>query len=132
MCGSDEFIFIVHLINDICLILIFLLVEFMTVVVLLLVLLELGSILLQLLQPIDIFLVVHVFYFIYLEIVSIVSNYPHHHLAGIWSIIYSFNMAALQPAKMIYRNFGNSGLKLSVISVGTAINNKPNNYEQDK
>jgi len=41
-------------------------------------------------------------------------------------------MAALQPAKMIYRNFGNSGLKLSVISVGTAINNKPNNYEQDK
>jgi aryl-alcohol dehydrogenase-like predicted oxidoreductase len=33
---------------------------------------------------------------------------------------------------MIYRNFGNSGLKLSVISAGTAINNKPDGYEQDR
>jgi aryl-alcohol dehydrogenase-like predicted oxidoreductase len=33
---------------------------------------------------------------------------------------------------MIYRNFGNSGLKISVISIGLAINYKSDLYEQDK
>jgi aryl-alcohol dehydrogenase-like predicted oxidoreductase len=41
-------------------------------------------------------------------------------------------MSVIQTGKMIYRNFGNSGLKLSVISVGTAGNYKPDDYEQDK
>jgi len=33
---------------------------------------------------------------------------------------------------MLYRNFGNSGLKVSVISLGNMINYKPENYEEDK
>lgn len=37
---------------------------------------------------------------------------------------------SLQPGKMIYRNFGNSGLKVSVISLGamSMINSDPESY----
>jgi len=38
----------------------------------------------------------------------------------------------LQTGKMIYKNFGNSGLKVSVISLGNMINYHPENYEVDK
>jgi aryl-alcohol dehydrogenase-like predicted oxidoreductase len=31
-------------------------------------------------------------------------------------------MSILKPGKMIYRNFGNSGLKVSAISLGNMIN----------
>lgn len=41
-------------------------------------------------------------------------------------------MSVLQPGKMIYRNFGNSGLKVSAISVGNMINVRPETYEEDK
>ena len=41
-------------------------------------------------------------------------------------------MSLLKPGKMIYRNFGNSGLKVSAISVGNMINYKPETYEEDK
>ena len=41
-------------------------------------------------------------------------------------------MSVLQPGKMIYRNFGNSGLKVSAISMGNMINYKPETYEEDK
>ncbi len=34
-------------------------------------------------------------------------------------------MSVLQPGKMIYRNFGESGLKVSIISFGNSINYKP-------
>jgi aryl-alcohol dehydrogenase-like predicted oxidoreductase len=41
-------------------------------------------------------------------------------------------MPVLQTGNMVYRNFGNSGLKISVISLGNGINYKPDFYEQDK
>jgi len=41
-------------------------------------------------------------------------------------------MSLLQTGKMIYRNFGNSGLKVSAISLGNMINCNPANYEEDK
>jgi aryl-alcohol dehydrogenase-like predicted oxidoreductase len=41
-------------------------------------------------------------------------------------------MATLQPEKMIYSNFGNSGLKVSKLAFGTGINHKPETYEEDK
>lgn len=41
-------------------------------------------------------------------------------------------MSTLQPGKMPYNNFGNSGLKVSAISLGNMINVKPENYEEDK
>jgi len=41
-------------------------------------------------------------------------------------------MSLLQTGSMIYRNFGNSGLRISAISVGNMINYKPETYEQDK
>lgn len=40
--------------------------------------------------------------------------------------------SALQAHKMLYRNLGNSGLKISVISVGNFMNYKPENYQEDK
>jgi aryl-alcohol dehydrogenase-like predicted oxidoreductase len=33
---------------------------------------------------------------------------------------------------MQYTNLGKSGLKVSVISLGNMVNNKPENYEEDK
>ncbi len=41
-------------------------------------------------------------------------------------------MAKLEPGKMIYRNFGNSGLKVSALSIGNMININPDCYEEDK
>lgn len=41
-------------------------------------------------------------------------------------------MTTLQPGKMIYRNFGNSGVKVSVLSMGNMINVRPDTYEEDK
>jgi|JI10StandDraft_1071094.scaffolds.fasta_scaffold1814385_1 aryl-alcohol dehydrogenase-like predicted oxidoreductase len=41
-------------------------------------------------------------------------------------------MSVLQTGKMIYRNFGNSGLKVSALSVGNMINVRPDTYEEDK
>ena len=41
-------------------------------------------------------------------------------------------MSVLQPGKMIYRNFGRSGLKVSALSVGTFVNYLPECYEEDK
>jgi len=38
-------------------------------------------------------------------------------------------MSIFQPGKMIYKNFGSSGLKLSVISLGNMINYKEENYQ---
>lgn len=44
--------------------------------------------------------------------------------------IYKFSsITALQPKNMTYNNFGNSGLKISQLSFGNAINCKPENYE---
>jgi aryl-alcohol dehydrogenase-like predicted oxidoreductase len=37
-----------------------------------------------------------------------------------------------QTEKMIYRAFGKTGLKISVISLGTMINYHPNNQQQDE
>ena len=33
---------------------------------------------------------------------------------------------------MLYRTFGNSGLKVSVISLGNWVNCRPEDYEEDK
>jgi aryl-alcohol dehydrogenase-like predicted oxidoreductase len=41
-------------------------------------------------------------------------------------------MSVLQTGRMLYRNFGRSGLKVSVISIGNMINYRPENYEEDK
>ena len=41
-------------------------------------------------------------------------------------------MSTLQPGKMPYNNFGNSGLKVSAISLGNMINYRPETYEEDK
>lgn len=41
-------------------------------------------------------------------------------------------MSVLNMGKMLYRNLGNSGLKVSVISLGNMINYRPENYEEDK
>ena len=41
-------------------------------------------------------------------------------------------MSHLVPGKMIYNCYGNSGLKVSAISVGNMVNCKPENYEEDK
>jgi len=41
-------------------------------------------------------------------------------------------MTTLQPLKMVYNNFGNSGLKISQLSFGNAINYRPETYEEDK
>ena len=41
-------------------------------------------------------------------------------------------MSVLKPGKMVYKTFGNSGLKISVISLGNMINYKPQTYEEDK
>jgi voltage-dependent potassium channel beta subunit len=41
-------------------------------------------------------------------------------------------MSVLQPGKMIYNNFGNSGLKVSAISLGNMINFQAKNYEEDR
>jgi aryl-alcohol dehydrogenase-like predicted oxidoreductase len=41
-------------------------------------------------------------------------------------------MSTLQPGKIPYNNFGNSGLKISAISLGNMINYKPETYEEDK
>jgi len=41
-------------------------------------------------------------------------------------------MTTLQPGKMTYNNLGNSGLKVSAISLGNMINYKPETYEEDK
>ena len=41
-------------------------------------------------------------------------------------------MSKLEPGKMIYNNFGNSGLKVSAISLGNMINYKAETYEEDK
>ena len=41
-------------------------------------------------------------------------------------------MSVLNVGKMLYRNFGNSGLKVSAISLGTMINYKTENYQEDR
>lgn len=41
-------------------------------------------------------------------------------------------MSVLQPGKMIYKNFGQSGLKISVLSLGNMINYKEENYQEDE
>lgn len=41
-------------------------------------------------------------------------------------------MSVFQTGKMTYRNFGNSGLKTSVISLGNWINSKEENYAIDE
>jgi len=41
-------------------------------------------------------------------------------------------MTTLQPLKMVYNNFGNSGIKISQLSFGNAINYRPETYEEDK
>jgi aryl-alcohol dehydrogenase-like predicted oxidoreductase len=41
-------------------------------------------------------------------------------------------MSVLQTGNMVYRNFGNSGLKVSAISLGNMINHRAETYEQDK
>jgi aryl-alcohol dehydrogenase-like predicted oxidoreductase len=40
-------------------------------------------------------------------------------------------MSIFKTGKMLYRNFGNSGLKTSVISLGNMINSKEDSYEVD-
>ena len=41
-------------------------------------------------------------------------------------------MSVLQPGKMVYRNLGKSGLKVSALSLGNFVNYLPENYEEDK
>ena len=41
-------------------------------------------------------------------------------------------MQAFKTNKMIYRNLGNSGLKVPIISFGNMINYKPENEEVDQ
>ena len=41
-------------------------------------------------------------------------------------------MSVFQTGKMIYRNFGSSGLKTSVISLGNMINSREDNYAVDE
>lgn len=41
-------------------------------------------------------------------------------------------MSILKPGKMIYRNFGNSGLKVSAISLGNMINFREEAFAQDE
>ena len=41
-------------------------------------------------------------------------------------------MSVFETGKMQYRRYGNSGLKISVVSLGNMINSKPENYEEDK
>lgn len=41
-------------------------------------------------------------------------------------------MTNLVPGKMVYNCYGNSGLKISAISLGNMVNYKPENYEEDK
>ena len=41
-------------------------------------------------------------------------------------------MSSLQPGNMIYNCYGNSGLKVSAISIGNMVNYKPETYEEDK
>jgi aryl-alcohol dehydrogenase-like predicted oxidoreductase len=41
-------------------------------------------------------------------------------------------MSVLNPSSMLYRNFGSSGLKISAISLGTAIFNKPEQLETNQ
>ena len=41
-------------------------------------------------------------------------------------------MCSLVPGKMIYNCYGNSGLKISAISLGNMINYKAETYEEDK
>lgn len=56
----------------------------------------------------------------------IADHYPYH------LTLIKKDMSHLNLGKMIYRNFGNSGLKVSVISLGNMINYKPENFEEDK
>ena len=42
------------------------------------------------------------------------------------------DMSKLVPGKMIYNCYGNSGLKISAMSVGNMVNFKPETYEEDK
>ena len=55
----------------------------------------------------------------------------HHYLHKYYQYL-SSDMSVLNVGKMIYRNFGNSGLKVSAISLGTMINNKKENYQEDR
>ncbi len=41
-------------------------------------------------------------------------------------------MSVFNTNKMLYRTFGNSGLKVSVISLGNMINSIEENYEVDE
>ena len=41
-------------------------------------------------------------------------------------------MSVFETGKMLYRTFGNSGLKVSVISLGNWVNSRPEAYEDDK
>lgn len=42
------------------------------------------------------------------------------------------DMSVLKPGKMLYRNFGNSGLKISAVSLGNMINYRAETYEADE
>ena len=42
--------------------------------------------------------------------------------------IYSKDMSVFETGNMQYRRYGNSGLKISVVSLGNMINSKPENY----
>lgn len=41
-------------------------------------------------------------------------------------------MSVFKTGKMVYRNFGNSGLKTSIISLGNMINSKEETYQVDE
>lgn len=41
-------------------------------------------------------------------------------------------MSIFKPGNMVYRRFGHSGLKVSVISFGNMINYKEENYQEDE
>ena len=41
-------------------------------------------------------------------------------------------MSVFETGKMLYRAFGNSGLKVSVIGLGNWINVRSDNYDEDK
>ena len=61
----------------------------------------------------------------FILIVGIVST-------NLFSDYYRKDMSLLKPGKMIYRNFGNSGLLTSVVSLGNMINYRDENYEIDE
>lgn len=65
LSGCDEFIFVIHLIDDVGLILVLLFVELVIVVGFMLLVVEGETVLLELFQTIDVFFAVHVFYIIF-------------------------------------------------------------------